>query len=230
MATMFVGHLAVGLALKKAEPKLNLGVLFLAVMLLDFLLGVFVLLGLEQVHVPADYARLHYLTFTFPYSHGLLASLVWSALASLLTWVLTKRHPWGESAALIVGFAVFSHFLCDVIEHIPEMPIIGESSPKLGLGLWNQMGAAMALEVGMIIVGLALYLTAAPKVRRGAKYGLVALMAVFSVMNVVGQLGASVAPERSALVGQWLTVPWVVAALACWLDRADAKESGPTGR
>ena len=34
----------------------------------------------------------------------------------------------------------------------------------------------------------------------------------------------------SAQVGQWLTVPWIAAALACWLDRTGAKESRPTGR
>ena len=77
---MFVGHLGVGLGLKKVEPEVNLGLLFFATLLLDFLLGIFVLMGIEQVHVPADYASLHYLMFTFPYSHGLLASLIWAAL------------------------------------------------------------------------------------------------------------------------------------------------------
>lgn len=73
---MFVGHLGVALGLKRAEPRLNLGLLCFATLLLDFLLGLFVLLGIEQVHVPATYAALHYLTFTFPFSHGLLAHLL----------------------------------------------------------------------------------------------------------------------------------------------------------
>jgi hypothetical protein len=35
---MFVGHIDAGLALKRAEPRVNLGVLFLAVILLDLVL------------------------------------------------------------------------------------------------------------------------------------------------------------------------------------------------
>ena len=51
---MFVGHYAVSLALKKVEPKLNLGWTFFAVMLLDALLGLFVLLGIEKATIPAN--------------------------------------------------------------------------------------------------------------------------------------------------------------------------------
>ena len=42
---MFVGHLGVGLAAKRMAPRLSLGVLFLAAMLLDALLWIFVLLA-----------------------------------------------------------------------------------------------------------------------------------------------------------------------------------------
>ena len=78
---MFVGHLGAGLAAKRLAPRVNLGVLFLAAMGLDALLWTFVLLGLEEMRVPGNFEEAHYLTFTFPYSHGLVASLAWSALA-----------------------------------------------------------------------------------------------------------------------------------------------------
>ena len=65
---MGIGHFAVGLALKKAEPRLNLGPVILSVYLSDFFLGVFVWLGLEQYHIPPDFAARRYMTFTFPYS------------------------------------------------------------------------------------------------------------------------------------------------------------------
>ena len=55
---MFVGHLGVGLTLKKIEPKINLGILFFASLFIDFLLGLFVLAGLEQVIVPNAYSQL----------------------------------------------------------------------------------------------------------------------------------------------------------------------------
>ena len=110
---MFVGHLGVGLALKRAEPEVNLGLLFFAAMLLDVLLWVFVLLGIEQVHVPPNYEDLHYLLFTFPYSHGLAASLLWTALAFFLSkFILFHGKEWSTRGALIATAAVFSHFVC----------------------------------------------------------------------------------------------------------------------
>ena len=46
---MFLGHYGVAFALKRAEPKLSLGTLFLAVQLADLLWGIFLLLGWERV-------------------------------------------------------------------------------------------------------------------------------------------------------------------------------------
>lgn len=49
---MLVGHVGAALALRRAERRVNLGVLILAALLLDVLLWLFVLAGLEQVIVP----------------------------------------------------------------------------------------------------------------------------------------------------------------------------------
>jgi hypothetical protein len=46
---MFLGHYGVAFALKRAEPKLSLGTLFLAVQLADLLWGGFLLLGGERL-------------------------------------------------------------------------------------------------------------------------------------------------------------------------------------
>ena len=159
---MFAGHLAVGLALKKVDQRVNLGILFFASLLADFLLGLFVLIGIEQVHVPANFADLHYLTFTFPYSHGLFASLLWSLLAFMFAqWVWRNRGDQKSKIGGVVALAVFSHFVLDWITHIPEMPLLGDSSPKLGLGLWNNLPIALTLETILVLIGLVLYFNAA---------------------------------------------------------------------
>ena len=49
---MFIGHLGAGLALKRATPALSLGSLFLCVMLLDLVLGIFLMLGGNQAAAP----------------------------------------------------------------------------------------------------------------------------------------------------------------------------------
>ena len=93
---MFAGHLAAGLVLKKMEKRLNLGWLFFATLFHDFLLGILVLLGWEQIHIPSNFAQTHYLTFTFPYSHGLAASMVWSGLVFGITYALLPRWSANE--------------------------------------------------------------------------------------------------------------------------------------
>lgn len=165
---MGVGHLAIALLCRRADPAINLGVLFFAVMLADFLLGVFFWLGLETATVPAGFEHLHYLNFTFPYSHGLVASLCWSIAAMLMSLALWKR---GKSrSAIVIFLAVFSHFILDSIVHVPGVPLFGVDSPRVGLRLWSNMKAALTLEMLLAIIGMIVFWPAATKTFRG-KWG-----------------------------------------------------------
>ena len=219
-ASMFIGHLGVGLALKRADRNINVGILIFATLFLDFVLGALVLLGVEQVAVPANYRQLHYLTFSFPYSHGLLAALLWSALALL---VAARLCPEGKrsSAKLpwIVAVAVFSHFLTDMIVHIPEMPLAGAGSYKLGMGLWNHLYLALMLEGLLVVIGLTLYLRSTGKIGRPAKYGMTLFMILLAVLAIGGQAISTVPPAPRALAVVWLAQTIVVAGIAFWLDR-----------
>jgi hypothetical protein len=55
---MLIGHLGVGLALKKWDPSLHLCWLLVSVLLLDLLLWVFILIGIEGIHIPLNYEKL----------------------------------------------------------------------------------------------------------------------------------------------------------------------------
>jgi hypothetical protein len=218
---VFVGHLGVGLALRRAAPAVSLGVLFPAVLLADFLLGVFVLLGVERVIVPPDYGRLHYLHFEFPYSHGLLATLGWTGLAAAgaAAWY---RTPSRRAAAGVVGLAVVSHFVCDVVEHPPQLPLAGARSPRLGLGLWNHLGLALALEAALVLAGLTLYLGATAHQGRVRRYALVAVMAGLSGLAFAGQALAPAPPSPAASAVAWLVQPLVLGGFGMWVDRGAA--------
>ena len=105
---MFLGHYGVALALKRAEPKLSLGTLFLAVQLCDLLWGAFLLLGWEHVRIVTDGSSVLPLEFyDYPISHSLLGTIIWSVVAAALyySWPTrdTTRH-W--QAAALVGLAV----------------------------------------------------------------------------------------------------------------------------
>ena len=218
---MFAGHLAAGLALKKVERKVNLGWLFFAALVHDFLLGVLVLLGVEQIHAPTDFAQKHYLNFTFPYSHSLLTSLLWSLLAFGITYAILSRWTVQERkrAGLAISLAVFSHFVFDWIVHAPDLPLWSDASPKIGLGLWNNLPLALIVEVALVGIGFALYLVAVKPKSNLARYGLGTLLLLISLMTVMGQLLAETPPPAEGAALSWILQPFLICGLAFWFDR-----------
>src|SRR5262245_63168529 len=123
---MFVGHYGVSFAGKRPAPRLSLGVLFLAVQLLDILFALFVLLGIEKVRiVPGFTAYNPYDLYWMPYSHSLLGALLWSAATTLVALVTLRRLRSRDRriAAGVLGAAVFSHWVLDLPMHTPDMPL-----------------------------------------------------------------------------------------------------------
>src|SRR6185436_13353998 len=80
-ACMFVGHLAVALAAKKAAPSVNLGWLMAGVTMLDLVWPVFVIIGLEHVRIVPGATAFTPLVFeSYPWSHSLVTSFGWGIL------------------------------------------------------------------------------------------------------------------------------------------------------
>ena len=154
---MFVGHYGVAFAVKTDRNKIPLWVLFVAVQLLDVLWAPFVLLGIEKVRfVPGITATNALDLYYMPYTHSLIGALFWSAVAFAI-YKIGWRNIASNSAALLVGFAVFSHWLLDLIVHRPDLPIYDDTL-KVGFGLWNYRGIEFALEIGILFVGAVVYL------------------------------------------------------------------------
>lgn len=222
---MGIGHAAVALGASRAEPRINVGLLIFAAFLADFLLGIFAALGLERAHVPQDFATRHYLTFTFPYSHGLVSLLVWGILLGALLCWLDRRNR--SRAFLVIAALVFSHFILDGLVHAPELPLLGENSPKVGLALWNHLPFELMLETLMAIAGMAIYwkLQGGSKVSRWA-------MATFTLLLTAltwTQLFANRAPSPSQLVPTWLIAPLVFSVIPFAIDwkRTSAAQNVP---
>ncbi len=160
-----IGHFAVGLAAKPVAPKVPLGVLFFATVTLDVLAIAFAFAGIESVKTG------------IPWSHDLLMSVIWSVVAALFAARIYREYR----AGAVVGLLVFSHWVLDFISHPipfpsfswrswqwsfgnslpPDLPLLFGGSPKVGLGLYNSISAveATALELGMFILGAAVYAT-----------------------------------------------------------------------
>src|SRR5690242_20845998 len=127
---MFVGHYGVSFAAKKAEPAIPLWVLFIAVQLLDVLWAPFVLLGIERVRIVPGFTATNPLDLYYmPYTHSLVAALLWSGAAAL---VYGAVRPANTSTRLLVGLAVFSHWILDFIVHVRDLPLY-DNRAKVGL-------------------------------------------------------------------------------------------------
>ena len=218
---MFVGHIGVGMILRKAAPEINLGVLLLASLLLDMLLGIFVLVGWEQIVVPANYARLHYLNFIFPYSHSLVAAVGWSLVVMGASYGVWRSDPnrIRLRVSVAIAAAVLLHWVCDWLVHPPQLPLAGKGSAVVGAGLWNHLAWALLAEVLLVALGLTLYLRSVSHTSRIRRWGLTGFVCLLTLMAVVGQAMVTQAPQPTAVAVSLLLQTLVVCAVGGWLDR-----------
>lgn len=221
---MFAGHVGAALAIGRAERRINVGAFVFAALLLDALLWLFVLLGWESVAIPANFAVTHQPEFVFPYSHGLLAGIAWSALGGAAIFIWTPRLKQERlRAAALIGAAVFSHWLLDALVHAPELPLAGAGSMKIGLGLWQNMPLALAAEAFILLAGLFLFVTGA-SLSRARKFWLALLSLLILALTGAGMTVAPPPPSAMAMAASSLATIIVVCALACWLGRLPSND------
>src|SRR5207244_2310892 len=202
---MFVGHYSIAFAVKSEKNRIPLWVLFIAVQFLDYIWATLVLLGIEKLRVIKGFTAGSMLDSYFhPYSHSLITSLMWSVAGAVVYHLFCSRHGclYRKSAAVVVGLAVFSHWVLDFIAHPRDLPIY-DNRWKVGFGLWNYRDPEFALEIALLAVGIILYLTrnVIPPIRRMAIIALIAL--------VIVQIGDTYVPrstltDKATAMGVWI--------------------------
>lgn len=216
---MFAGHLGAALAIGRAERRVNVGAFVIAALFLDIVLWLFVLLGWESVTIPVNFASTHQPDFVLPFSHGLVASVMWSAAAATAAFVSFARLEGARSrAAALIALAVFSHWVLDALVHKPELPLGGASSTKVGLGLWQSMPVALVVASAVVVTGLCLFVPG-NTLSRVKALSLVALSLLILAFTVLGMTIAPPPPSVLAMAASSLVTLVVVCALALWLGR-----------
>ncbi len=118
---------------------------------------------------------------------------------------------------LIVGLAVFSHWVLDLLVHRPDLPLYDDTL-KVGLGLWNYPLIAFLLEAGLLLGGMWLYLRAtAPRTPAG-RYA----MPAFGVVLLLIQAGSSMGPpppSPAAVATIGLISYIAITGVAYWLEK-----------
>ena len=211
---MFVGHLAVGFAGKRFAPKTSLGTLLIAAQLPDILWSIFLITGVEHARiVPGITAASPLDLYDFPVSHSLLLDFIWAfAFAGL--YFLVKRYARG---AWVLLLAVLSHWVLDFVSHRPDMPLAPGLPWKHGLGVWNSVPLTFAVEGGLWLLGIAVYLRATMSSDRLGTYAFWPVIAVLTAIWIGSIVGNPPPDVRAVALGNLLT--GAVFAWAYWIDR-----------
>ena len=148
----------------------------------------------------------------YPWSHSLVMTIVWGAIAGAIAFVFMKN----VRAAIVIGAVVISHWVLDLVTHRPDLPI-SLGGPKVGLGLWNSIPGTLVVEGGLFVVAVALYVRSAkPRdaVGRWALWGLVALTGTIWVTQPWSPPPPSSTAVASVALAVWLFPFW-----ALWIER-----------
>lgn len=211
---MFIGHFGAGFAGKKFSKSASLGTYFMAAQWIDLIWPILVLLGIEKVEIEPGISSVTPLNFTYyPFTHSLFGVLIWAILFGTVYYYIKNNFK----TAIILGLLVLSHWLLDLLVHIPDLPIFPGTDLKVGLGLWNSFAATLIVEGLIFIGGLYFYVkTTKAKNKKGAfaLWGLVVFLAAIYISNLVGPPPQSV--EAIGIVGnaQWLIILW-----GYWIDK-----------
>lgn len=211
---MFIGHFGVGFAVKKIDSKPSLGTMFLAAQFLDLIWPIFILIGLETVKIVPGLTASNPLEFTYyPFSHSLLLVFCWGFLFGFI-YYLAKRNL---KSAVILGLLVISHWVLDLVVHIPDLPLDPWSGTYVGFGLWNSVPLSLLLEFIIFGGGVYLYISStSPNNKKGtyALWSLIIFLAVIHLVNIFSPPPPSEEAIGYAGLLQWLFIPW-----AYWIDR-----------
>ena len=106
-------------------------------------------------------------------------------------------------AVLVIGLAVFSHWLLDLIVHPRDLAMY-DNTWKVGFGLWRYRDPEFALEIGLLAAGIILYLgrSMIPPIRKAA-------VIAFGITLIVVQIGDTYVPRtpltpKETAMGVWV--------------------------
>lgn len=155
---MFIGHYSAAFAAKRIAPTVPLSVYFIACQLIDIVWAILVLLDVEKLRVIPNFTRSNGLDLYFmPYTHSLSSAVLWSIGVAILFWLCTPQLPQRRLTAMVIGMAVISHWMLDLLVHIPDLPLWFDYF-KVGFGWWNYRLFALLLELALLWGGMLLCL------------------------------------------------------------------------
>jgi hypothetical protein len=145
---MLMGHYGVALAASGTDRRLPLWVSFLAVQIVDVFWAIFLLTDIERVSLSPGLPSNSLVLEHMPYTHSLVGTMAFASLAAIVYRFATTT---GWRPAGLVGLAVVSHWMLDLIVHRHDLTLHG-TGDGYGFGLWGVPLAASGLELGLVVL------------------------------------------------------------------------------
>ena len=208
---MFAGHYTSAFVAKRAAPRAPLWILLLAAQLVDVLWVLAILTGIEHARLDASLLSNPLDLYDMPWTHSLLASVAWAAVAFAAARRLLGL---GSREALAVAAVTLSHWFLDLVVHRPDLTIAGGAS-RLGFALWNYPVVAWVLEVVLVAASVRFALPAfADTGQRIRCIRLGVVLVVLQTLTSFGPLPQSV----TAMVASTFAIYIVVTLAGRWVE------------
>jgi hypothetical protein len=153
-----------------------------------------------------------------PYTHSLVAATAWSVAAAALFRMGRGSAGSGSIAAVLIGLAVFSHWVLDFVVHRPDLPLYDDTA-KVGLGLWNRPALALGLEAVLLFGGMWLFL----RRRSGPTTSMLIFGIVMLAIQTMVFFGSPPPSEAAAAITALLAYGLFAAFIARWEARHPMK-------
>lgn len=211
---MFVGHYGPAGVGALGRIKLWHGVI--AVQFLDILWAPFVLLGVEQVAIVENFtASNHFDLHHMPWTHSLPMALVWSVLAGGF-YILIRRQV-GVAGGAMIGALVFSHWLFDLLMHVPDLEL-WFGGPKVGLGLWENRPLSAGLELAIFGIGMLVFLRCTVAKGIAGFLSLATFVFVGAALQIYGNWAPPPPGPDAAAISALIAYALFI-GLAFWIDQ-----------
>jgi membrane-bound metal-dependent hydrolase YbcI (DUF457 family) len=220
---VFIGHYGPAFAAKPIVKPVPLWLLFVAVQWLDVCWSSLVLMGVEKVRIVPGFTEGSALDLYYmPFTHGLIGAVALSLVFAAIGLLFVRERR--VAAFAIVAGAVFSHWLLDLVVHMPDLPLIGDTM-KVGFGLWRWLWISLPLELVTLIAGAVLYARYVPTRRRLGDIWLGLFVAAMVAVELYGAFGP--VPESPSAEAQTALLAYgALALLAGLVDRGRGTARG----
>jgi hypothetical protein len=221
--TMFIGHYGVSLASKPLRPCVPLWVWFIAVQWMDVVWSILVLFGIEKLRIVPGFTETNGLDLYYmPYSHSLPGSIVLSLLFGAIVTMFVSENR--TTTFLLVASASFSHWLLDLVVHVPDLPLYDDTA-KVGFGLWRVVALSFSLELSLLCVGAWLYARWATFKGASGRYLYWGFVVVLAAVQIIDNFGPPPSSDKMMAIFA-LAFYIALSLLAAWMEHVATTTSG----